>query len=263
MHDKFYLSAALFLIFVLVINLFSPRNQLLQSECQCVYNLKDIKCEFYKRLSLIKEKYPNQTSKFWSNIESSFVYSILKKGGPSIILIVNDKSTSELASKIIADLFEFYYEIFQYSVSKFAKDDLIIDPLLDIELISLINSQKFDAVKNLVDDKLTKIFSAGQKFALVHHIEKLPATTMFLFYTYGDDKLNAKYSGIVILMSLALSYEMKIENLQRQQILERDAKLFEIVENRLFSLHLSKIHEDQLRPLLTRICNNVIFVNYE
>ena len=86
---------------------------------------------------------------------------------------------------------------------------------------------------------------------------------MFLFYTYGDYKLSAKYSGIVILLSLALNSEMKIENLQRQEILKRDAKLIEIVENHLFSSHLSKIHEDQLRPLFSRICNNVIFVNYE
>ena len=68
MYDKFYFSAALFLIFVLLINLFSPKNQLLQSECQFVYNLKDIENEFYKSLSLIKEKYPNQTSKLWNNL---------------------------------------------------------------------------------------------------------------------------------------------------------------------------------------------------
>ena len=132
----------------------------------------------------------------------------------------------------------------------------------DNELFNLINKQKYDDAKKYVDTKLDKIFVSGYKFALVQHIERLPATTMLLFYTYGDDLPNAKFPGIVILMSLELS-DMAIETSKREQILKSGAKLSELVENHLFDLYSSKIHEDQLRPLFTRIANNVIFINTE
>ena len=213
-------------------------------------------------LNSLKNKYPNQTTNFWSNIESSFGHSILESGGPSIILVVNDKSTSNLATKITYDLFESFFGILKISSSKIGKDDLIINPMQDNELFNLINKQEYDDAKKYVDTKLDKIFVSGYKFALVQHIERLPATTMLLFYTYGDDLPNAKFPGIVILMSLELS-DMAIETSKREQILKSGAKLSELVENHLFDLYSSKIHEDQLRPLFTRIANNVIFINTE
>ena len=261
--DKVLIASGL-IISALIFNYFSANsNPIQQQSNQQISQMSTIKNTFYKHLTSLKEKYPNQTTNFWSNIESSFGHSILESGGPSIILVVNDKSTSNLATKITNDLFDFFLNILKISSSKIGKDDLVINPIEDGELSNLINSQKFDAAKKYVDTKLDKIFISGYKFALVQHIERLPATTMLLFYTYGDDLPNAKYPGIVILMSLELNNDVSIENSKREQILKSGAKLSELVENHLFDLYSSNIHEDQLRPLFTRIANNVIFINAE
>ena len=55
--------------------------------------LTNYKDKFNNYVKFLKSKYPNQTSLFWANIQSSFRHSILKSKDPSIILIVSDKST--------------------------------------------------------------------------------------------------------------------------------------------------------------------------
>ena len=82
---------------------------------------------------------------------------------------------------------------------------------------------------------------------------------MLLFYTYGDDMLSAKYPGILILMTLEL--RERLDDQRREQLLKSQAKLTEYVESYLFDLWSSSIGEDQLRPLFTRIANNVVLVN--
>jgi len=49
--------------------------------------------EFEVRIKLLRRKYPNQKSEFWSNIISSYKHSIINKKDPSIIMIVSDTST--------------------------------------------------------------------------------------------------------------------------------------------------------------------------
>jgi hypothetical protein len=262
--DKFFIIFALAGV-ALGINYFSANSNPVQTVNPSLKSAGagSLKNNFHSHLNSLKEKYPNQTTNFWSNIESSFGHSILESGGPSIILLVNDKSTSNLAPKITTDLFEFFLSILQMSSSKIGKEDLIVNPMNDDKLLDLIKTKKYDAAKKYVDTKLDKVFISGCKFALVQHIERLPATTMLLFYTYGDDMGNAKYPGIVILMSLELSDDVFIENSTREQILKSSSKLSELVENYLFDLYSKHIHEDQLRPLFTRIANNVIFINNE
>ena len=220
-----------------------------------------IKESFDINVNALKEKYPNQTNSFWANIESSFEYSIIGAGAPSIILLVNDKLTNRLADQLTTDLFECFLKILKTSPNNW-KDDLVISPLNDAELLNLISNGKYDMTKKYVDNRLDKIFLNGNKFALVRNIEKLPATTMLLFYTYGDDLTNAKYPGIVILMCLELD-DVFIESSKRSQLLKSGAQLSEFVENYLYDLWSTNIHEDQLRPLFTRIANNVIFINNE
>jgi hypothetical protein len=218
-----------------------------------------LKKELQENLASLKLKYPNQTSSFWANVESTFVHSIINSKDPSIILIVNDETTSELAAKVTNDLFQSFLNILSKNSKK---RDFFVDPQGDAELVKLINNDEFDLVKSYVDKKLDNIFSSGNKLALVRSIEQLPPTTMLLFYTYGDDLANAKYPGVVIFMSLKLK-NIFMEKQNRSDLLKSSAKLNEFVENYLFDLWSNKIGDDQLRPLFTRIANNVIFVNEE
>ena len=52
------------------------------------------------------------------------------------------------------------------------------------------------------------------------------------------------------------------ENL-RYELLKSQSKLTGYVEDYLFSLWSKQVGEDQLRPLFTRIANNVVLVNTE
>lgn len=83
-------------------------------------------------------------------------------------------------------------------------NNLIIDPTTDEDLMDLITIEKGDKIKLHIDNKLNRIFSSGQRIALVKSISVVPATSMLLFYTYGDDLLSAKYPGDSLILSKTL-----------------------------------------------------------
>jgi hypothetical protein len=249
--------ALIFLVLALIFvrSSFFSSQQALSHSTNYVSDLS--KSTFDKNFHSLKEKYPNQTNRFWANIESAFEHSIVDSKDPSIILVVNDRLTSHLAPRLVVDLFECFLNYFKKTAT-----NPVINPTGDAKLSKLIANRQYDMTKMYVDNKLNDIFLNGNKFALVQNIEQMPATTMLLFYTYGDDLINAKYPGIIILMSLDLS-DMLIDNSKRSQLLKSASKLSEYVENYLFDLWSSHIHDDQLRPLFTRIANNVVFINNE
>ena len=75
---------------------------------------------------------------------------------------------------------------------------LIINPDSDKDLVDLISNEKNDLVKLHIDNKLNEIFKSGQRIALVKSINRIPPTSMLLFYTYGDDLTSCKYPGIFL-----------------------------------------------------------------
>ena len=224
-------------------------------------NMNLVKKKFYSNFQSLKDKYPNQTANFWNNIESSFCYSIIDSGSPSILLLVNDKSTSNVANRIKSDMLEFFSLVLSY-VPEIRTNELVIDPLSG-ELAFLLKNEKFDAAKKYVDTRLEVIFGSGKRVALVQNIERLPFSTMVLFYTYGDDIINAKYPGTIIIFTLELSSEFNLKSLERKKILQSCSQLTVLVENYLTDLYSANVHEDQLKPLFTRIANNIIFINEE
>lgn len=138
---------------------------------------------------------------------------------------------------------------------------LIIDPIDDSYLSSLISTSEHDKTKLYVDDKLNSVFKAGEKLALVNNIEQLPAHTMLLFYSYGDDLLNAKYPGVLILMTLNIN--SIIDDTQKSSFSKSSSVITKFAEDHMFSLWSRYIGDDQLRPLFTRIANNVVYLNNE
>ena len=102
----------------------------------------------------------------------------------------------------------------------------------------------------------------GSKFAIVQHIERIPFSVMLLFYTYGDDFFNSKFPGTIIFLTLELSPGLNVHS-KRKQIQTSCSQMTDLVENYLSDLYLSSVHEDQLKPLFTRIANNIILINEE
>lgn len=209
-------------------------------------------------LNKLKTNYPNQTDQFWANIKSSFKHSIIESKDPSIILIVNDLETKDLSRKISLDILTSLRSILK-SDSK--SESLIIDPIDDSYLFKLIQNSETDRSKLYIDDKLDSIFKSGEKLALVNNIELLHAHTMLLFYTYGDDLTNAKYPGVLILMNLNINEN--IDSSLRLRFLKSSQSITKFAEDYMFNIWSKYIGDDQLRPLFTRIANNVIFLNNE
>lgn len=217
----------------------------------------------YAGFDRLKTKYPNQTNLFWANIESCYRHSILKSKDPSIILIVSDETTRELGNILAYDILSLVHS--SVATNTHHLDDLVISPQSDYDLTSLISEDKYDEVKLLIDTKLNRVFMNKKKIALVKDIQEIPATSMLLFYTYGDDLLSAKYPGVVILMTLKLEGALENENNRdfRDALMKSQSKLTSYVEDYLFNLWSKQVGDDQLRPLFTRIANNVVLVNKE
>ena len=136
-------------------------------------------------------------------------------------------------------------------------EKLVIDPVDDQTLSHLISTKDTDKSKLHVDRQLEGLFGSNEKLALVKNIERMPAHAMMLFYSYGDYE-NARYDGVLIFMRLNL--ELTLEDEQRQRFDSSLAALTEFAENYMFKIWSKFIAADQLRPLFTRIANNLCFV---
>lgn len=263
--------------------LVSARNQSLpsasSSSSQELIKLKQetlVKLDNY--LGDLKLKYQNQSSNFWANIKSSFEHSIVRSKDPSIVLIVHDESKIDLASELTNDLLVGLNDLDKIGYAsvrqlldgrkitvkskKLSLNDLTVNPLSDRDLVEYITRNENDKTKLAIDLKLSTIFQSGKRVALVKNIERIPAHSMIIFYTYGDDFENAKYPAIMILMTLKMPVDAQQTNESSRLTLSTDsAKLSEYVESHLSNLWSRFLGDDQLKPLFTRIANNVVYLN--
>ena len=197
-------------------------------------------------LQKLKTDFKNQSKPFFSNIISCYEHSVIKGQDPSIILLVSNKemliNTNCVAERLLKRLTH--------------KFDVNIDNLV-IDAEKFIGSTQND-VKKILDDKLTHTFGKlNEKLALIKNIQYLPGNSLLLFHGYGDDVSSAKYPGVVIFLTFTyeddLSDNKPMSGKQLTQFIEK-----KITEK--FSEHISY---DQLKPLFTRITNNIVKVNYE
>jgi len=71
----------------------------------------------------------------------------------------------------------------------------IICPKNDQNLIDMIKKREDDMVKLYIDTSLKQIFGSGKQIAVISNIDMIPATSMLLFYSYGDDLTSAIFPG--------------------------------------------------------------------
>ncbi len=209
------------------------------------YNNDNLKFNFQNNLFNLKLKYPNLTTKFWANIESTYKHSIVMSRDPSIVLMVNERINSKLAHNISLDILN------SIKSSTNGESNVVID-LSIYENMKNINSIKLD-----LDNKISNLFSLGQKVILIRNIELLPFEVMVLFMTYGDDYLTAKYSGVIILMTLEID---KFRVYEKDEFLNSTKKMTEYIQDYLSYKLWNNIDDEKLNPLYTRILNNLVII---
>ena len=127
---------------------------------------------------------------------------------------------------------------------------------------SVINSTKLSSLndeeaKEELDKRLVYIFqNLNEKIALIEDIQDLPDKSMILFHSYGDDKSNAKFKGIIIIFTF--NFKGEIEN---REMSDKDMTLF--IEQKLNDKLNQSFHYDQLNALFTRIANNLVLIQIE
>jgi hypothetical protein len=198
----------------------------------------------------LKHEFPNQTNEFFKSIISSYDYSIRKRVAPSIIMLVSDKLTSE-NTKCVAR------KLLKILINKKSDKNCIIDT-------KKLSDMEHEAAKEVLDGDLINIFTnLSEKFALVEDIQLIPAKSMLLFHSYGDDDSTAKYKGIITLLTFEIDEDISEDREKFSHLASDYAVLSKFVENKLGERLSKNMHADQLYPLYTRISNNIILVNNE
>jgi hypothetical protein len=206
----------------------------------------------------LQSQFQNQTINFYSTILSCYEHSLEKNLDPSIILLVFDKLTSKNVNCVTKESSK------EYCVTNCLAKNL--NEQIDYKTLALrsekYQNKHFEAVKHELDEDLVEFFSLG-KIVLIEDIHNLPADSMILVYTYGDDASTAKYRGIMVLLTYELETDISKNKEKSDELNNEYSKLSSFIETSLYDKWSKDIDYDQLRPLLTRIGNNYILVNPE
>lgn len=111
-----------------------------------------------------------------------------------------------------------------------------------------------DKTKEKMDEILEEKFKAGHRVALIHHLELLPPPSPLLFYSYCDDQ-NAPYKHVTIIFTVSLPEEPS------SSLSPKEAE--GVVEEYLANEVWSKVDEDAVSALLSRIATTVALMNGE
>ena len=191
--------------------------------------------------NVLKAKLPNQNQDFYVTVLSCYEHSILNSLDPSIIILVSEKIQN--LNCVAENLLKI----------------LIAGPNKELDSNMPIIESHVYPNKTALDDILMEIF-ATKKVALIKNMQLIPAKSIMLFYTYGDDLTTAQYKGIVIIFTLTIE---KLTIDKNKLLTGKYGDLSGYIEHHMNNLWLNHIHWEQLQPLYTRIGNNIVLVNDE
>lgn len=193
---------------------------------------------FAEKVDELKGKYAEQNKRFWRVVKSCtrHIFDSQEVTYPAVLLMVSERGNAAQAAALAEDVGQRFESILseQASLSKAASLNLTVLPG-KVEA----NKQKLD-LDNWLKQKLNDSHTA----VILHHLEILSPEAALLLHGYCDND-NAPYKRVMLILGLYL--EQPVDSPQAAEL-------------ELKKMWMSKLSEDKVGALLSRVANNIALV---
>lgn len=193
---------------------------------------------FSEKVDELKGKYTEQNERLWRVVKSCtrHVFDSQEVTYPAVLLMVSERGNAAQAAALAEDVGQRFESILseQASLSKAASLNLTVLPG-KVEA----NKQKLD-LDNWLKQKLNDPHTA----VILNHLEILSPEAALLLHDYCDNN-NAPYKRVMLILGLYL--EQPVDSPQAAEL-------------ELKKMWMSKLSEDKVGALLSRVANNIALV---